>query len=286
MIIVVNIFSSAIRDPRKLFFNMLILSIIDWSITFSQKQYSTFSTIEDIAIGASCQNIVTGDFNGNGRYDIATYRSKYLSVLYADDDSSGWKSSSYRFDKEIIQVVAGDVNNDGMSDLTILTANPLNLKVYLGAQNDTLIFKWKSTLDGYSYNMQVNDINADGKNDILLFGKEITGIVVFLGKGDGTFKSPQNLLPDNSFSNIVVEDINKDGLKDVFAINWVSNQVLLYTSYARLKYNLPSTIDFQDEPKTVLTTQINNDGITDIAVSFQDGNHITTLLGNGLGNFN
>jgi hypothetical protein len=286
MIIVVNIFSYAIRDPRKLFFNILILSIIDWSITFSQKQYSIFSTIEELPLGASCQNIVTGDFNGNGRYDIATYRSKYLTVHYTADDSLGWKSSTYRFDKEILQVVAGDVNNDGKSDLTILTANPLSLRVYLGEPNDTLIFKWKYALEGDSYNIQVNDINGDGKNDILLFGEKITGIVTFLGKGDGTFKSPQNLLPDNSFSNIAIVDNNKDGLKDVLAINWISNQVLLYTSYARLKYNLPSTMDFQDEPTRVLTTEINNDGITDIAVSFRNGRHITTLLGDGLGNFN
>jgi hypothetical protein len=286
MIIVVNIFSSAIRDPRKLFFNMLILSIIDWSITFSQKQYSTFSAIEDFTIGASCQKLVTGDFNGDGQYDIATYRSKYLTVLYADKDSVGWKSSTYRFDKEILGAVAGDVDNDGISDLTILSANPLSLKVYLGEQNDTLIFKWKSILESESYNIRVNDINSDGKKDILLFGKEITGVIAYLGKGDGTFKSPQILLQDNSFSDIFVEDINKDGLSDVLAINWVSNQVLLYTSYARLKYNFPSTMDFQDEPTTLFTTQINNDGIPDIAVSSREGHRISTLLGDGLGNFN
>jgi hypothetical protein len=285
MTIVVDIFLSAIKNPRKLFFSMLVLNIIDWSVTFSQRQYSTFSTIDELTVGSSCQNIVTGDFNGDGLWDIVTYRSKYLTVLYATDDTLGWTAKAYRFDKEILVAIAADVNNDGQSDLTMLTSDPLTLKVFLGTQKDTLILKWKFILEGDSFNLNVNDINNDGKNDILLFGKKITGIMTFLGKGNGTFKIPQYLIPEFSFSNIFINDINNDGLVDVIGVNWLSNQINLFTSYARLKYNIPSTIDFMYEPITVLPTQINGDGITDIIVGFQDERLITTMLGDGLGNY-
>lgn len=285
MTIVVDIFSSAIKNPRKLFFSMLILNIIDWSVAYPQKQYSTFSTIDELNIGSSCQNIVTGDFNGDGLWDIVTYRSKYLTVLYATDDTSGWTTKAYRFDKEILISVAADVNNDGQSDLTMLTSDPLTLKVFLGAQKDTLILKWKFILEGDSFNLNVSDINNDGKNDLLLFGKQITGIMTFLGKGNGTFKNPQYLIPEYFFSNLIINDINNDGLIDVLGVNWLSNQINLFTSYARLKYNIPSTLDFLDEPIAVIPTQIDGDGITDIIVGFQDERQITTMLGDGLGNF-
>lgn len=285
MTIVVDILSSAIKNSRKLFFSMLVLNIIDWSVTYAQKQYSTFSTIDELNIGSSCQNIVTGDFNGDGLWDIATYRSKYLTVLYATDDTSTWKLQDYRFDKKILVSVAADVNNDGQSDLTMLTSDPLTLKVFLGTQKDTLVLKWKFTVEGDSFNLDIKDINNDGKNDILLFGKQITGIMTFLGKGNGTFKNPQYLIPEYSLSNIFINDINNDGLIDVLGVNWLSNQISLFTSYARLKYNIPSTIDFPNEPIAVIPTQINGDGITDIIVGFQDERKITTMLGDGLGNF-
>lgn len=285
MTIVVDILSSAIKNSRKLFFSMLVLNIIDWSVTYSQKQYSIFSTIDELNIGSSCQNIVTGDFNGDGLWDILTYRSKYLTVLYATDDTSGWTSKAYRFDKEIVVCVAADMNNDSRSDLTMITSDPPTLRVYLGMQNDTLVLKWKFILEGDSFNLKVNDINSDGKNDILLFGKQIAGVMIFLGRGNGTCKNPQFLLSEYSFSDIFIDDINKDGLVDVLGVNWLSNQINLFTSYARLKYNIPSTIDFLDEPIAVIPTQIDGDGITDIVVGFQEGKQITTLLGDGLGNY-
>lgn len=253
-------------------------------MVFSQRQYSSFSIIQELQLRRGTQNLLTGDFNGDGVSDIAAYSSKSISVITAVEDSARWDIKHYRMSLEISHITVSDFNKDGITDFAYIGKQTNELRIYL-SQPDTILYRWKYNLSEEYDTIQTADINNDGKMDILLYGKQVLGITVFMGKGDGTFKYPQTILSDYSFSCISVSDFNHDGLTDIFAINWVLNEALYFSAYSKMKYSYPSTVTFFDEPAKIIPTQLNNDANIDFILTFRDKSQLQTFVSDGLGAF-
>ncbi len=284
MTIAFNIITTSFKDSRRFIYTIIVLKFLEYSITFSQHQYSSFSIIQELQLRRGTQNLLTGDFNGDGVADLAAYSSKSLSTIIAIEDSIQWEIKHYRMVSEIKHLAVGDFNQNGISDLAYIGQQNNDLRIYL-CQSDTILYKWKYNLTEEFDIIQVADINNDGKMDILLCGKRFLGITAFLGRGDGTFKHPQNILSDYSFSHISVSDYNHDELPDIFAINWVSNEVLYFSAYAKMKYSCPSAITFIDEPAKIIPGNLNGDEKIDFVMTFQEKKQLHTFIGDGLGSF-
>lgn len=285
MVVVLDIFSTTLWTPRKLLVSLFIINFLELSAVYSQKHLSTFSTINGLSVSRGNEYLLKGDFNGDGITDIASYGSKFISISYANNDSTAWDTKSFLTDFKIMSAVSADYNKDGRDDFAALSTDKRLLKIYLSRQPDTLTYKWKTELEqGYDF-IKAADINYDGKADILLYGKNVLGLTVLLGRGDGTFRLPHTILSDYSFSSVSVHDFNGDDLPDLFGINWLSNEVQLFSSYAHLRYLLPSTMTFIDEPYEVTPAFIDPDDLIDLIVTFKDKPVLKTFLGNGFGYF-
>lgn len=246
----------------------------------------TFSSHANYAIPLYPTAVVSGDFNLDGKPDIAVTSFNNpgsVSVLLNKGNNQFQTITNTQVHQPYIAVV-GDFNNDGKLDLVVSDYNAQtyveNLSTLLGNGDGTLqaplIFNIAS--GPYLYGLRVADINMDGKLDIVA-GLQLAGAVtVYLGQGDGTFKVGSQTGTGADAQSVFVADFNGDGRPDVLA--WTSNGALI------LLGNGDGT--FQ-QPQPVLTGysflgvgDFNHDGKTDVVVI---ATGIGIALGNGDGTF-
>ncbi len=184
-----------------------------------------------------------GDFNGDGKQDIALFYSyagstTNIFVLYGTGSgnfaspSLAWSSGTGGWDWNNTKPVVGDFNNDGVSDIAAFygyATGQVKLWVFSGSTTgsfSTPTVKWDSGTNNWEWNRiqpLVGDFNGDGKQDVTVF-YDYTGtsrLFTLLGDGAGNFATPieswysglgnwqwQNTKP-------VTGDFNGDGKTDI-----------------------------------------------------------------------
>ena len=87
--------------------------------------------------------LVTGDFNGDGRTDLAvanygTYPNyDTVSVLLGNGDGTFQKQVTYAVGNEPRAIVAGDFNGDGRTDLAVANYGSNDVSILLGNGDGT-----------------------------------------------------------------------------------------------------------------------------------------------------
>lgn len=160
---------------------------------------------------------VVGDFNGDGKLDVAIPTSHELAVFLGNGDGTvqaevdypmAFVTDSYPF------AVVADVNGDGYLDV-ITNAGNVMLGDGKGSFTNSSTIPFAGTEGSVGSQIVVGDINGDGKLDVatsVSVGLTPT-LAIALGNGDGTFQRP---LPYNLefFGAIGMADFNNDGKLD------------------------------------------------------------------------
>lgn len=281
-------FNSAYKitiNSARLFVTLLFIHILELSIAQSQRITPYFSTISEIPLYRGNQNLIIGDFNGDGYQDIGSYGNGVIAIFYNFDELNNYSIKYFETESKNFKAVVGDINSDNIDDIIYLDSDKKFIRTYLGADKDTIISKWKFKLDDIYTKIKLEDINNDKKKDIILYGKKNLGLTILLGKGDGTFKYPKVIFDEYFFSEIQICNCSEDNIPDIFAVNWIENKILYFTSYAPLKYLSPAIYSFSSEPIVIDNFQLNDDEIIDLLVLLEDGSTVLTFLGDNLGNY-
>lgn len=202
----------------------------------------------------SFESITTGDFNKDGKIDLATgnwYDS--TSVFIGNGDGTFQPEVDYPAGRAAA-VITGDFNSDG--NLDIATANVINsISIVLGNGDGTFQFKGNfTTEDGPPWSLATGDFNDDGKPDIAISnGSYYNGsISILLGNGDGTFeakaKYPAQPLGYNGGCFINSGDFNNDGKTDLVSGNGSILSILLNTYK---KDDTPPTVELFTDPSVL-----------------------------------
>ena len=149
----------------------------------------TFAAGANPTVGAAPYAIVTADFNGDGRADLATanYNANTVSILLGNGDGTFAAATTYAVGTHPQSLVAGDFNGDGRADLVVANSGSTNLTLALNNGNGT--FETGNLPLGYnSYAAQVvvsGDFNKDGKLDLAVaaFASSAPGVIAVLQNG-------------------------------------------------------------------------------------------------------
>jgi len=245
--------------------------------------------------------IVVGDFNGDGKPDIAMSGgisgSGEASILINNGDGTFKSPANYSISGNVQALAAADLNADGKLDLVVSSGGTsATISVLLGNGDGTFgspVVYTSNLLSIYSASIAVADFNGDGKLDLALTNSEgpTNAVDIVLGNGDGTFQNPPllysaGLLP----TGVVSLDVNGDGRPDLAVAGGYG--VLSYFSLTTLinrgdgTFPNPITWPVLQFPYSAVVGDFNGDGHLDIATtSFTQTGGVSVLLGKGDGTF-
>ncbi len=256
--------------------------------------------------------LAVGDFNGDGRLDLAvwcTYAPQdynELIIFLGNGDGTFTYSNTYTAPNAYAypgsnSLYVADFNGDGKLDLAALSpyCGPSSayscVYVYLGNGDGT--FKpgaYYSTTDpNYpnntnAYGMAVGDLTGDGKPDIAV--TQSNGMAVLLNNGNGTFGTAtyyDNALNNPSEIGIAIGDVNGDKKNDIVTTTYRYGNLVLYLNQGSGKFALKGSVA-QASPVgnawLVSMADINGDKKLDLVATDEVG-EIWTFYGKGNGTF-
>lgn len=260
--------------------------------------FTAGATITSTAFAATQGDfIVAGDFNADGKLDLAVIGEKFdysadlVTTFLGNGDgtfAAGQTSTSNPIDNQGGDVAPGgaaiaDFNGDGKLDLALVGDNTTGgVRILLGNGDGTFTPTSAAIVPAMSFNaIATGDFNGDGIPDLV--AAEFLGpdAVVFLGKGDGTFTAMSSQLPE-SFARAILEgDFNGDGKADL--VIGENGAAAVYLGNGDGTFTQGQSVSMAGY--SLIAGDFNGDGITDLAGIDLYGNQINLAVGNGDGTF-
>lgn len=248
--------------------------------------------------GHNPNDIATGDFNADGKLDLAfaNHEEKHLTVLLGDGQGGFAPAPNSPFAADVKPhthgVATGDFDGDGNLDLVTDSWQTDQVEILFGDGKGS--FKTSGSLlsvGKHPYQrVRVADVNGDGKADIITTNLGADNVTVLLGDGRGGFNPAANSpfsCGDSPF-NFAVGDVNADGKPDLAIVNSPSSTsdrhgkdgltVLIGDGNGGFTMLIGSPFATGKTPNLAAIGDVNGDGVNDIAVSSPDGGNITLSL--------
>jgi Domain of unknown function (DUF4347)/FG-GAP-like repeat len=169
------------------------------------------------------KSIVTGDFNGDGKLDLATTPDgdKFISILFGDGTGGFGTAVKINTQTRKFTLDTADFNGDGKLDL--VTSNyeqSNNISVFLADGKGNFNSPVNLTSPGAEFRTVVTgDFNGDGKLDLAANNNAEQDVSVFLGDGTGNFSSVTKFAVAGRPQSVVAGDFNGDGKLDLATSN-------------------------------------------------------------------
>ena len=268
---------------------LLMAVVVALSVTSALAAGVSFSAPVSYPVGIGPTSVAVGDFNGDGRLDMAVANggSSNISILMGNGDGTFQAARNYALTQPPLFVAVGDFNGDHRLDLVAGTNQ--SVAILLGNGNGTLqpptVFSVGTTAEF----VVSADFNQDGKLD-LLAASHSGDISILLGNGDGTFQPPTVTSTSGTTAFVAVADFNGDGLLDVatgnggIAHEQGFGQLIILLGNGDGTFQLPTMMALPFWPLYFAASDLNGDGKIDLAAAAKEnifGGDIRVFFGNG-----
>ncbi|HXM40406.1 MAG TPA: FG-GAP-like repeat-containing protein [Bryobacteraceae bacterium] len=253
-------------------------------------------------VGTTPLGVVAGDFNGDGRHDVAVVyfgpvdnsTPGGISVLLGTGAGALQPAVNYPAGRGTIAATAWDFNGDGKTDLAVANSVDSTVTIMLGSANGRLTIgnTYSAGIGSAPTSIGVADVNGDGIADVVV--STALGIATLLGNGDGTFKYGPITKILTSQSIMALGDFNKDGKMDVAVTDYESGLVSILLGNGDGTFRPLSQYLIGYAPPSFYVLDLDGDGNPDIVFAAGHPDALITLpytqtvgvlFGNGDGTF-
>ncbi len=246
--------------------------------------------------GVQPNQVVVGDFNGDGNQDFATANLGVGTVSIRLGDGAG-NFTGVTATSEInvggigsttVALAIGDFNGDGKQDLAVANTSLGNINILIGDGLGAFTVTGIVTF-GSVQAVAVGDFNMDSKQDLIISGGTTVGIR--LGDGLGGFSGSTNILigANTQPRSPSIGDFNGDGKQD-FAVTaagvvGTDNRVFVRLGDGMGNFSGTTVLTVGTNPRSIAIGDYNKDGKQDLAIAITNSNTVSIRLGDGAGGF-
>jgi hypothetical protein len=254
----------------------------------------TFTDSANLTTGAPASDLVVGDFNGDGKMDLAvsstdSSSNPIVAVFLGNGNGTFKKPIDSLSTNALANLAVGDFNGDGKLDL-VGTDGPDNLvDVMLGNGNGTFGAATNFATGTNPNSVVVADFNGDGRPDLAVDNVGDNTVGVLFGNGNGSFTTQTAYALNNSDPTAVAAgDLNGDGHPDLVVTHFqgFNANVDVFLNNGDGTFAAPTTYDTGGSlPVAVAIADLNGDGVPDLLLANNFSDNVAVLFGNGNGTF-
>jgi hypothetical protein len=241
----------------------------------------TFKPPVVVATGTTPYAVAVGDFNRDGKSDIAVVNNTAgsMTVFLGSGNGTFSEKTSLAAGSSPRAIAVGDINEDGVPDLVVADPFSMNINVLYGIGDGT----FDAAVPYPAGASQSPSGIALGKfgpgDDIDIAASSLSSDVSFFSNTTGSLGIPA-LLPTGGYNSFALAagDFNGDSKLDLVVANAYSDNIGILTGNGDGTFQPPVDFPVGSLPVSLAIGDFNGDGIPDVAVANEMGG-ISILLG-------
>jgi hypothetical protein len=262
----------------------------------------TFQTPQYYPAGDNPASLVTGDFTGDGKLDLAVadkgevsdgvYLGGGVSVLMGNGDGTFQPAQEFMEPNDAPQdLVAGDFTDDGRLDLAVANRESNNVSI-LSVNDDGMPQLVQpptpvgTTPHSSPYSLVAGNFTGDGTLDLAVANYATGDVTILLGNGNGTFRTVQDCPVGQGPQSLIAGDFLGNGKVDLALVDTSSDEVSLLPGNGDGSFQAVEQTPLGFSAVSIVAGDFNGDGRLDLAAAGStSGSGISVLLGEGDGLF-
>jgi len=226
-----------------------------------------------------------GDFNGDGKIDVAFVYGGTVNVMFGKGDGTFFLPVSTSLglgNQSLTSLAAGDFNHDKKVDLVASTSSN---EILILLSNGDGTFQSPITVSKGQGPIVIADLNGDGNLDLVAENPSgNAGATVLLGDGTGHFPTQHSYFANAISPTIAVADLNGDGHPDIALFDNFHHVVSILLNKGNGSFTVGKTYSTGGRGGSgLVAADLNGDRRADLAFGGPGG--IAVLAGNGDGTF-
>lgn len=233
-----------------------------------------------IPVGSNPNDIASGDFNGDGKADLAVPNidTNNVSILLGLGNGQFSAAMNFACGNAPAALAVGDFNGDGKTDLAVTNATDNKMAILLGAGDGSFGSPAFFAVGTQPEAIATGDFNADSKLDLVTANYGADNVSVLLGTGQGSFGTANQFPTGSEPTSVKVADMNGDNKLDLVVANEGSNNVSILNGNGTGTFGTPINFPVGSEPSEVAIADFNGDGRFDFLTANSASNNIALLV--------